>query len=139
MTARDDPKANPTVDPAEPLVDQTTETEERRSFLAKSGMLLAAVGVAAAQPAAAEAQGASTAYQGLKDRHDPEMFGRKVKFVVLPVEAVRTLNIRTSEQVIEAQKRVDGEMIRALEEMVNAAKAGKLEGRAVLAMGAAAW
>jgi hypothetical protein len=66
-------------------------------------------------------------------------FGRATRFVVLPVEAVRTLNVRSDEEVVQAQKLVDEDMLKALEEMVNAAKAGKLEGRQALSIAAAAW
>ena len=69
-----------------------------------------------------------------------KVFGRATRFVVMPVEAVRANNIRTDDEVVEAQKLVDDDMIRALEEMVHAAKAGKLkDADAVLALGAAAW
>jgi hypothetical protein len=66
-------------------------------------------------------------------------FGRATRFVVLPVEAVRTLNVRSEEQVVEAQKGVTPEMLSALEEMVNAARAGNLEGRSALSMAALKW
>lgn len=66
-------------------------------------------------------------------------FGRATRFVVLPVEAVRMLNVRTDEQVVEAQKQVDDDMLAALEEMVNFARAGRLEGTAALALQAIAW
>jgi hypothetical protein len=66
-------------------------------------------------------------------------FGRAIRYAVLPIEAVRINRIRTEDEVIEAQKGVTDDMIKALEEMVNAAKAGKLEGRAALALGAAKW
>ncbi|HXQ73261.1 MAG TPA: hypothetical protein VN844_22365 [Pyrinomonadaceae bacterium] len=49
------------------------------------------------------------------------------------------VNIRTEQEVIEAQKAVDEDMLSALEEMVNAARAGKLEGRAALAVAAIRW
>lgn len=73
-------------------------------------------------------------------QRNKEAFGRKVRYVVTPVETVRALNVRTDDEVIEAQKQFDmDDMISALEEMVNVAKAGKLDGKAVLAMGALAW
>lgn len=72
-------------------------------------------------------------------QRDEAVFGRSTKFVVLPVEAVRMLNVRSDEEVIAAQKQVDEEMLRSLEEMVNAARAGKLEGKAALGMAGAAW
>lgn len=70
---------------------------------------------------------------------ESQEFGRATRFVVLPVDAVRTLNVRSEEQVMEAQKGVTPEMIGALEEMVNAARAGNLEGRAALSMAAIKW
>lgn len=66
-------------------------------------------------------------------------FGREAKFVVLPVEAVRVHNVRSNDEVIEAQKGITDDMITSLENMVNAAKAGKLEGKSALALGAVAW
>lgn len=73
-------------------------------------------------------------------QRNKEAFGRKVRYVVTPVETVRALNVRTDDEVIEAQKQFDmDDMISALEEMVNVAKAGKLDGKATLAMGALAW
>jgi hypothetical protein len=69
-----------------------------------------------------------------------QAFGRKIRYAITPIETVRALNVRTDEEVIEAQKQFNTEdMISALEEMVNAARAGRLEGKAVLALGAAAW
>ncbi len=64
---------------------------------------------------------------------------RATKYVVLPVESVRMLNVRSDEEVIDAQRNVDDKMLAALEEMINAARAGKLESVAALAQGAAAW
>jgi len=78
----------------------------------------------------------STQYKE-KDRGRP--FGRSARFAVVPIEAVRMLNVRSDEEVIQAQKQVDDDMLRALEEMVNAARAGKLEGKSALAMAAIAW
>jgi hypothetical protein len=66
-------------------------------------------------------------------------FGRATRYVVVPVETMRTFNIRSNAEVIEAQKNVDDDMIAALEEMVNSAKAGRLEGKSALSMGAVAW
>lgn len=68
-----------------------------------------------------------------------KMFGRSVRWVVQPVEAVRVGNIRTDDQVIEAQRDINTDMLRALEEMVNAAKAGRLEGAAALNLAALKW
>lgn len=65
---------------------------------------------------------------------------RKAKFAVISTEQLRAINPLDDQEVVEAQKTVvSKEMISALEEMVNAAKAGRLEGDAVLAMSAVAW
>ncbi|MFW8584085.1 hypothetical protein ACOJBM_01470 [Rhizobium beringeri] len=45
----------------------------------------------------------------------------------------------SDEDVVSAQSHVSKEMIAALEEMVNAAKAGRIKGDEVLALGAVAW
>lgn len=66
-------------------------------------------------------------------------FGRNAQYAVLPIDAVRVNNIRSNEEVIEAQKGITDDMIEALESMVNAAKAGRLEGKAALALGAVKW
>lgn len=71
--------------------------------------------------------------------HDARPFGRAARFAVLPIEAVRINNIRTNAEVIEAQKAVNDDVIRALEEMVNAARAGRLEGKAALSLAAVWW
>lgn len=73
-------------------------------------------------------------------QRNKEAFGRKIRYVVTPVETVRALNVRSDDEVIEAQRQFEvDDMIAALEEMVNAARAGKLDSKAVLALGAAAW
>lgn len=64
---------------------------------------------------------------------------RAVKYVVLPVESVRMLNIRNDDDVVDAQNKVDDEMIAALEEMINSAKAGKITSVAALSQAAVAW
>ena len=65
--------------------------------------------------------------------------GRQARFAVVPIDSVRMMNIRTEQEVIEAQKAVDEDMLSALEEMVNAARAGRLEGKAALAIAAIKW
>lgn len=64
---------------------------------------------------------------------------RKTKFAVIRTEQLRAINPLDDKQVIEAQSAVSKDMIAALEDMVNAAKAGRLEGDQVLAMAAAWW
>ncbi len=66
-------------------------------------------------------------------------FGRGAKYAVVPVGAVRMLNVRSDDEVVKAQGAVTDEMIAALEEMVNAARAGRLQSDAALNMGAVAW
>lgn len=66
-------------------------------------------------------------------------FGRAARFAVISIEAVRALNVRSDQEVIEAQRDVDDDMLSALEEMINAARAGKLEGKSALALAAIKW
>jgi hypothetical protein len=67
------------------------------------------------------------------------MADRSTEYVVLPVESVRMLNVRTNDEVVAAQHQVDDDMINALEEMINAARAGAFAGDGVLTQKAAAW
>ena len=64
---------------------------------------------------------------------------RQTKYAVVPVEKLRAINPLDDREVVEAQKGVTDDMIKAFEEMVNAAKAGRLQGDGVLAIGALAW
>jgi ribosomal protein L1 len=64
---------------------------------------------------------------------------RSTRFAVVPVKEVRAINPLNDDDVVKAAKEVGPDMISALEDMVNAAKAGRLEGQTVLAIGAAAW
>ena len=64
---------------------------------------------------------------------------RRTKFAVVSVDQLRAVNPRDDSEVVEAAGAVTKEMISALEEMVNAAKAGRLEGEDALALAAAAW
>ncbi len=64
---------------------------------------------------------------------------RSVKYAVVPVATVRTFNIRSDEEVVDAQSQVDDEMLRALEDMINTARAGKLSSVAALSQAAVAW
>lgn len=70
---------------------------------------------------------------------DAKPHGRGARFAITSIDAVRFNNIRTDEQVIEAQRGITEDMLKSLEEMVNAARAGKLEGRAALAIAAIKW
>lgn len=69
----------------------------------------------------------------------PTRYNREVKYVVLPVDAVRAQNIRTDDEVVAAQAMVTDDMLRALEDMINTARAGTLETRAALSQAAVAW
>lgn len=73
------------------------------------------------------------------NKKQPPFLGRSARYAVISIEAVRALNVRTEEEVIEAQKGVDEDMLSALEEMVNAARAGRLEGKSALALAAIKW
>lgn len=64
---------------------------------------------------------------------------RKAKFAVISTDQLRAINPLGDDEVVAAQSEVSKEMIAALEEMVNAAKSGRLAGDEVLAMGAIAW
>lgn len=64
---------------------------------------------------------------------------RRAQFAVISTEQLRAINPLDDEQVVEAQGAVSKDMIAALEEMVNAAKAGRLQGDEILAMSAVAW
>lgn len=64
---------------------------------------------------------------------------REIKYAVIDAEKLRAINPMTDHEIIAAQKNVTHDMIQALEQMVNAAKAGKLQGESVLALRAAAW
>jgi len=64
---------------------------------------------------------------------------RKIQYAVIEAERLRQINPLTDTEVMAAQKNVTDDMIKALEQMVNAARAGKLHGEAVLALRAAAW
>ncbi|NEP00411.1 MAG: hypothetical protein F6K58_17370 [Symploca sp. SIO2E9] len=64
---------------------------------------------------------------------------RNIRYAVVPVEKLRAINPKTDQEVIAAQKTLDQGTIEALEEMINAAKAGRLEDNSVLSLRAAAW
>jgi hypothetical protein len=64
---------------------------------------------------------------------------RSIKYAVIDAEKLRAINPMTDHEIIAAQKNVTVDMIQALEHMINAAKAGKLQGESVLALRAAAW
>lgn len=64
---------------------------------------------------------------------------RTIRYSIIEADRLRQINPLTDHEIIAAQKNVTTDMIQALEQMVNAAKAGTLHGEAVLALRAAAW
>lgn len=68
-----------------------------------------------------------------------EVEKRTIQYAVIEAERLRQINPLNDHEIIAAQKNVTDDMIRALEQMVNAARAGTLQGEAVLALRAAAW
>jgi len=68
-----------------------------------------------------------------------EIKKRTIEYAVIEAERLREINPLNDHEIIAAQKNVTDDMIRALEQMVNAARAGTLQGEAVLALRAAAW
>ena len=51
---------------------------------------------------------------------------RETKYAVIPVSALRAIQARTDEEVVEAQRSLNPDVIGALEELVNAAKSDAL-------------
>lgn len=63
----------------------------------------------------------------------------EARFCVVEHTALEMVNERKPSQTIAAQRRVDDDMLTALESMIQAARAGKLEGAAALAQACVAW
>lgn len=61
------------------------------------------------------------------------------RFCVVRHESLAMLNERGPREVVAAQRRIDDDMLSALESMVKAARAGRLEGAAALAQECVAW
>lgn len=67
-------------------------------------------------------------------------YDRKTEYAVIEVSALRAIQGRSNDQVVDAQSKINSDMISALEELVNAAKAKSLSSSdQVLAMSAVAW
>lgn len=112
--------------------------EGRRDFFKlAAAAAVGMVGATAASAAQADAQAKSDSSTS-KDC-TPTAFGRRTKFAVVPIAAMRVNNIRSDDEVVRAQATVTPEMISALEEMVNAAKAGRLNSENALGIAALAW
>jgi hypothetical protein len=67
------------------------------------------------------------------------MAERTIPPAVIEAERLRQANPSSEHEISAPQKNVTADMIQALEEMVNAAKVGTLQGESVLALRAAAW
>jgi hypothetical protein len=65
--------------------------------------------------------------------------GYAARFCVVSERSLAAFNQRSPELVVEAQAQSDDEMLSALESMVKAARAGKLEGKAALQVACVAW
>jgi hypothetical protein len=78
-------------------------------------------------------------------KRDPEeakrkaTFGRSTRFCIVQHDALAMVNNRTNEEVVKAQNMVSDELLNSLEDFIRSARAGKLEGRAVLGLACATW
>lgn len=61
------------------------------------------------------------------------------RFCVVDEVVLAAVNKRSDGEIIEAQRRVDDRMVGALEQMVQAARAGQIGTEAALALEAVAW
>lgn len=70
-----------------------------------------------------------------------ESGARKVfpRYCIVTEGTLAAFNRRSDDEIVEAQKQIDESMISALEGMVKAARAGRIEGKAALALEACAW
>jgi hypothetical protein len=74
-------------------------------------------------------------------QYEEEQGGESVaaRYCVVQHQSLAMLNERSPRAVIAAQRRVDDDMLSALESMVKAARAGALEGAGALAQECVAW
>jgi hypothetical protein len=63
----------------------------------------------------------------------------EARYAVIEVEKLRAISTHSQEEVLHAQKKVDREMIDALEQMISMAKEEALLGTAALKSRAVAW
>lgn len=61
------------------------------------------------------------------------------QFCIVPERSLAMINERSGKEVMRAQRFVDDSLLGALEGMVQAARAGKLESAAALQLEAVAW
>ena len=66
-------------------------------------------------------------------------FGRSTRFCIVPHDSLAMVNNRPNEEVIKAQNLVTDDLLSSLEDFVKAARAGRLEGQAVLGLACAEW
>jgi hypothetical protein len=64
---------------------------------------------------------------------------RGARFCIVPERSMAVFNNRSEDEIAEAQRFVDPQLISALESMVKAARGGRIEGRAALSLEAVAW
>lgn len=61
------------------------------------------------------------------------------KFCVVPQSALAVFRQRSGQEAVRAQAKLDDSVVSALEDMVKAARAGRLEGEAALDLQALTW
>jgi hypothetical protein len=98
----------------------------RREVFGAAAAGVAALGVGGVASAAAAQEGG-----GGKEA--------KAQFCVLSHKALAQVHERSDKDILEAQRKIDDKMLSAMEEMVKAAKAGRLEGKAALGLACVAW
>lgn len=74
----------------------------------------------------------------MADRYDDETTVA-ARYCVVSHDTLAAFNERSPDQIARAQRRVNDDMLSALESMVKAARAGQLEGAAALAQECVAW
>jgi hypothetical protein len=65
--------------------------------------------------------------------------GYAARFCVVNEKALEAFSLRTPQEVARAQAQIDDSMLSALESMVKAARAGRIEADAALALECVAW
>lgn len=65
--------------------------------------------------------------------------GFSAQFCIVPERSLAMINERSGKEVMRAQRFVDDAMLGALESMVQAARAGRLDSAAALQLEAVAW
>lgn len=68
-----------------------------------------------------------------------EGVANRPRFCIVPERSLAVFNERSEEEIVRAQRIMNDDVIKALEGMVKAARAGRIEGRAALSLEAVAW